>query len=79
MDENKKGISEGQVFNPYQLNEMIEIMNGTLSLEELNKLIENGIIAKKNTYSPYSKFPVGCCLLTNDDKYILGENLIYYV
>ncbi len=38
-------------------------------------LIKIAINAKENTYSPYSKFPVGAALLTKKDKVYLGTNI----
>lgn len=31
--------------------------------------------ARRLSYSPYSKFQVGCCILTNDLRYIHGANV----
>lgn len=31
--------------------------------------------AKSGSYSPYSKFRVGCCILTKDGTYITGSNV----
>ncbi len=38
-------------------------------------LIKIAIKAKENTYSPYSKFPVGAALLTQKGKVYLGTNV----
>ena len=43
--------------------------------EEINSLIEKAIEAKEHSYSPYSKFRVGCALLTNDGKTFIGCNV----
>lgn len=40
--------------------------------EELNKLIDEAIAAKENSYSPYSKFRVGCALLATDGRIFKG-------
>lgn len=39
------------------------------------KLIQQAIDAKKNSYSPYSNFPVGCALALKDGTYIKGANI----
>lgn len=50
-----------------------------MALEEsqINNLVEKAIQAKNFSYSPYSKFRVGCSLLTIDDKYFTGKFLVY--
>lgn len=40
-----------------------------------SKLIEHSIQAKKFSYSPYSKFPVGAALLTSGNKIYTGTNI----
>lgn len=42
-----------------------------MTYEELIKLAEE---ASKNAYVPYSKFPVGACVLTENDKLFTGCN-----
>ena len=42
---------------------------------ELEKLIECAIDAQKNSYSPYSKFAVGACLLAKSGKIYCGANI----
>lgn len=42
---------------------------------DYNKLIEQSIKAKKNSYSPYSKFSVGAALLTSNNKIFTGANV----
>ena len=39
------------------------------------KLIELGFDAQKFSYSPYSNFKVGACVVTKDGKYIQGANI----
>ena len=38
-------------------------------------LIKHAIKAQENSQSDYSKFPVGCALLTDDNKIIYGCNI----
>jgi len=38
-------------------------------------LIDEAIKAMQYSYSPYSKFKVGCALLTNDEKIFTGCNI----
>lgn len=41
----------------------------------INKVIIESQRAKETSYSPYSKFRVGCCILTEDGTYITGSNV----
>jgi len=47
----------------------------TLSVDDRDKLIKGAFEAKKGTYCPYSKFPVGAALLATDGTLILGANI----
>ena len=38
-------------------------------------LIKEAIVAQKRAEAPYSNYPVGAALLTNDDSVILGCNI----
>lgn len=38
-------------------------------------LFEKALAAFKRSYSPYSEFPVGCCLKTTTGKYYTGCNI----
>ena len=42
---------------------------------ELSNLVDKAIEAKSKAYAPYSNFPVGAALLTEDDKIYLGANV----
>jgi len=42
---------------------------------DLNQLLEIAIEARKKSYSPYSKFPVGAAVLTKDGKIYTGCNV----
>lgn len=46
-----------------------------LSSEQLLEMANLANISKENSYSPYSKFRVGCCLLTSEGKYYMGTNV----
>jgi len=45
----------------------------TKELEEI--LINKALEARDNSYSPYSKFPVGAALLTKNDEIFIGTNV----
>ena len=42
---------------------------------EAKKLIQKAIIAQNNSKSKYSKFAVGCALLSKENQIILGTNI----
>ena len=42
---------------------------------DIENLIDAALTAKANSYAPYSKFKVGCAILLNNGKYILGTNI----
>ena len=42
---------------------------------DVNKLIEQAILGRTKSYSPYSKFKVGAAILLKNGKYILGCNV----
>lgn len=41
----------------------------------IEKLVEQAIVARENAYVPYSKFPVGAALVTDNDTVYLGCNI----
>ena len=49
--------------------------NYLLKDEEIKQLIRNAIIARKNSYSPYSKYMVGAALLCKNEGIYLGCNI----
>lgn len=42
---------------------------------DYKELLEKAKEASKNTYSPYSNFPVGACLVTPNGKTFIGTNV----
>ncbi len=68
--------NQGREFSTEQTSEISKMLNGEISEEELKQMIQNCRKARDNSYSPYSKFRVGCCLLTNDGKFILGRIIL---
>ena len=42
---------------------------------DIKLLVDKAIEARKNSYSPYSKFKVGASILLKDGSYILGCNV----
>ena len=63
---------DGKVFEYNQIDELSKITNDELKADEIKKLIELCQKAKENSYSPYSKFRVGCCILSKSGNYYLG-------
>lgn len=41
---------------------------------EISKLMDRAVIARKNAYSPYSKFSVGAAILLDNNQIVLGSN-----
>ena len=63
-----------------ELHLITQDLNNLITNEELTKMVELTIQAKERSYSPYSKFRVGCCLISEDGKFFQGtnvENLTY--
>ncbi len=46
-----------------------------ISKEKFQILCLKAVQAKENSYCPYSQFPVGCALLTEDNKIYTGVNV----
>lgn len=46
-----------------------------ISKKQMLELFQQAQAASANTYSPYSKFPVGAAVLTGDDSVYLGTNV----
>jgi len=58
-----------------EIEKIKENFNHTMTKEKLLEMAELSIKAKENSYSPYSKFRVGCCLLTAKGNLYLGTNV----
>ncbi len=41
---------------------------------DVQELMKQAIEARKNAYAPYSKFKVGCALLLDNSKIVIGSN-----
>lgn len=54
--------------------ELKHIVEG-VTQEQFEELKRLALKARSLSYSPYSKFRVGCCLLTKDGHYITGANV----
>lgn len=46
-----------------------------ISTEQYETLKSKALTARNASYSPYSKFRVGCCVLTNSGEFITGANV----
>lgn len=46
-----------------------------VSPQQLIQLKKRAVEAKNLSYSPYSKFRVGCCILTKDNQFVDGANV----
>jgi cytidine deaminase len=54
---------------------MINLLMNYLSETDAEQLLEDARLACENTYSPYSNFPVGAAVLTNDGHVFKGSNI----
>jgi cytidine deaminase len=62
------------LLNCYLINVILNLLWGDFMCNR-EELIEMAKSALKNSYSPYSKFKVGCALLTKDGKVFTGTNI----
>lgn len=46
-----------------------------INKEEIQKMYEQALQARKNSYSPYSKFKVGAAILLDNNNIIVGTNI----
>ncbi|KAM0787330.1 hypothetical protein ACM66B_003419 [Microbotryomycetes sp. NB124-2] len=47
----------------------------TITAEQRERLIQLSLDARSGSYSPYSNFRVGACLLTDDGEFVTGANI----
>jgi cytidine deaminase len=59
----------------YEIKKISEKYAHIISTEQLIEMANLAIKSKDNSYSPYSKFRVGCCLLSSEGKYYMGANV----
>jgi hypothetical protein len=69
--------NEGRAFKINEFIELSKLTNGEVSVEELIKLVDLSEKAKENSYSPYSNFRVGCCLLTTEGQFVMGNFYLF--
>ena len=50
-------------------------MKKILTKQQIAALVDAAQAARENSYSPYSKFPVGAAVLTTDGKIFSGTNI----
>lgn len=46
-----------------------------VSAQQFGQLKKRALEARELCYCPYSKFRVGCCILTKENKYVQGANV----
>ena len=51
------------------------VSNATISPSQLDELVRVAQLASKAAYNPYSKFSVGCALLSKSGKIYSGSNI----
>lgn len=44
-------------------------------MEKYQDVLEKAFKAMENAYAPYSRYRVGACVLTKDNKYFIGANI----
>ena len=68
-------MNDTKSYNIHQADEIIKEVENTIDMQQFLLLVESAIVAKENSYSPYSKFRVGCSLLTDQNEIIKGTNV----
>ena len=69
----ENSLKEGTQYTLNDIAKLSKLSDNEISEEEITQLVELCQVARDNSYSPYSKFRVGCCLLTDDGKFIKGK------
>jgi hypothetical protein len=66
--------NEGREFTTREMAKISKMLKDEIPTKVLEQMVELSRQARDNSYSPYSKFRVGCCLLTETGDFILGKN-----
>jgi cytidine deaminase len=69
----ENSAKEGTQYTLNDITKLSKLCDNEISEEEITQLVELCQVARENSYSPYSKFRVGSCLLTEDGKFIKGK------
>ena len=57
------------------INTTFSVFEGESDLpQDMQSLMANAVAIRKNAYAPYSKFRVGCAILLDNEKIVLGSN-----
>jgi hypothetical protein len=70
-------LEEGREFNIEEAEEISKLLNNEITTDQIKQLRDLSIESKDTSYSPYSKFRVGCALLTEDGKIFTGNDKIF--
>jgi hypothetical protein len=65
--------NEGREFTTREMAKITKMLKDEIPTKVLEQMVELSRQARDNSYSPYSKFRVGCCLLTETGDFILGK------
>ena len=74
-DNNNKNKIHTNIILTMHLNEQEPHLSIGIEEETFNELRQQAIEARSLSYSPYSHFKVGCCLLTKSNDFIKGANI----
>jgi cytidine deaminase len=66
--------NEGKEFTTRDLAKISKMLKDEVPSKVMEQMVDLSRQARDNSYSPYSKFRVGCCLLTENGEFILGRN-----
>ena len=69
-------IEEGREFDIEEAEEISLLLKNEITKEQISQLRDLSMEAKDKSYSPYSKFRVGSCLLTVEGEIITGNKEI---
>ena len=69
-------LNTRKIYDPSNQEHLTELLKALdISTETLNTLMTKAESVKTFSYSPYSKFRVGCSLLTSKDEIFVGTNV----